>query len=281
MQQVLMGTMCAISYGTADFLASHSSRRLHAINALAGMMLVSTLALSVLVWSFGSFESLQVSDAWIACLHGASMALALLLFFMAMELGPVSIAAPIIASHPLFVIAFAIFAGSEPTSLQILAMLGTVTGLIVVGSSVPRDGKAANILAVGAAFAASAVYAMAIIAAQEAVKFIDELPVLWLGRLSGLLFLALAYAARREGPRLPVRWWPYFAAHGLLDTLGLLFLLLGSSGELDEITAVVASTFSLVTVVLARIFLKERINVLQWLGIAVIFSSVATLATGL
>ncbi len=288
MLQVVMGALCAVSFGVADFMASRSSRGIGARNAVTGMLLVSSAALSVTVPFFITPASLVNTGSAIACVHGAAMAAALLLFFRAMELGPVSVAAPIVAAHPLFIIAFALAAGSRPSATQLAAMAAIVAALAVVGAGNPSSQGAGRLFSFGAsqramapAFAASVMYAAAIIAAQQAMRWTDELAVLWLGRLFGLLFLLAAFAVSRAKPTLPLRWWPFFVAHGILDSAGLLFLLLGSVGELDEITAVVASTFTMITVGLAWLFYNERISPRRWAAIAVIFLSIGALAAGL
>lgn len=273
-----MGALCAMSFGVADFLASRSSRRIGSASALTGMLLVSTLALTAVAGFSGRIAYLHGPGAWLAGVHGVTMAAALLLFFRAMQLGPVTVAAPIVAAHPVFVIAFALAMGSQPSGLQLAAMLGTIAGLVVVSAA---GGKSGGSLLTGAtipALTASLVYAAAIVSAQEAMRHSDPLLVLWIGRLFGLLLIAALFAAGRRRPELPPKWWPFFCVHGALDSGGLLFLLLGSSGELNEITAVVASTFSLVTVGLAWVILKERISLLQLTGILLIGGCVATLA---
>ena len=287
MLQVMMGALCALSFGVADFMASRSSRAIGARNALTGMLLVSTLALTAAVPFLASFRGLSGPGALLACIHGAAMASALLLFFRAMELGPVAVAAPIVAAHPVFIVAFALAAGSRPSGLQLAAMLAIIASLVVVGAGNPAgkvqtdEPSRRNLrTAVASALAASIIYAVAIISAQQAMRWSDEFAVLWLGRLSGLLLLAAVFAASRTRPALPMPWWPFFAVHGLLDSAGLLFLLLGSIGELDEITSVVASTFTMITVGLAWFFYRERISPRRWAAIAVIFVGVGVLAAG-
>ena len=273
-----MGALCALSFGVADFLASRSSRRIGAASALTGMLLVSTLALTAAAGIAGRIALLHGPGAWLAGLHGVTMAGALLLFFRAMQLGPVTVAAPIVAAHPIFVITFALAMGSQPSGLQLAAMLGTIAGLVIVSAVGGKAGGSSFKGATFSALAASLVYAAAIVSAQEAMRHSDPLLVLWLGRLFGLLLLAAVFAAGRRRPELPRAWWPFFCVHGTLDSGGLLFLLLGSSGELNEITAVVDSTFSMVTVVLAWVILKERITWPQLTGILLIVGCVAVLA---
>lgn len=288
MHQVLMGALTSLSFGVADFLASLSSRRIQAKNALTGMLVVSTAILTLMFGVFGSFSDLLNPGIWLACLHGAAMACALLLFFHAMAIGPINVAAPIVAAHPLFIIAFALLQGSHPSIIQTAAMLGTVAGLIMLGAFAlkpkatgPGKSIGPSRQAVACAVAASIVYALAIVAAQQAVRFNDELTILWLGRVFGLLVLLMTFVGKGERPSLPIAWWPFFCLHGALDSGGLLFLLLGSGGQFDEITAVVASTFTIVTVALAWVFLGERMSRIQYFAVILILACVMVLASGL
>ena len=64
----------------------------------------------------------------------------------------------------------------------------------------------------------------------------------------------------------------------MLDGGALVALMAGSQGAGSAVTAVLASTFSVVTVVLARIFIREAMSWGQWLGIAMVVVGVASLS---
>ena len=105
-----------------------------------------------------------------------------------------------------------------------------------------------------------------------------ELQTTWIGRLTGLVALLALFAVRRERPRCERSWLPFLLLLGLLDTSGYLALFAGSTGPHPEATAVAASTFGVVTVILARIVLRESITRIQWAAIALVFGGVAALA---
>jgi drug/metabolite transporter (DMT)-like permease len=64
----------------------------------------------------------------------------------------------------------------------------------------------------------------------------------------------------------------------VLDGSALVALVAGSQGAGSAVTAVLASSFSVVTVVLARIFIHEAMSRAQWLGIAMVLVGVASLS---
>jgi drug/metabolite transporter (DMT)-like permease len=86
------------------------------------------------------------------------------------------------------------------------------------------------------------------------------------------LLAAMMIHLNLRPPRMNA-WLPIFVV-GVLDTIGFVA---SSSGVLTEqvsIVAVLSSLFSAVTVVLAWIFLRERLARTQWLGIIAIFGGI-------
>lgn len=292
MLNVLMGASSALSLGIADFMASQSSERIGAPRALAGMLLVSTLVLSLVILfsdeAMGQLITSQLPGITFGIIHGITMAIALVLFFHAMAIGQITVVAPIIAAHPVFIIGFSYLTGGALIPVQMASVIAVLVGVGIVGAcgqEVAHTHTAPKKLAptrqvVIISLISSLLYAGAIIALQQAGQMLTELPVLWLGRSFGLLTIVFILLLKRQSPLPPSnRWWPFFILHGTLDSAGMLFILLGTSGEGgDTITAVVASTFPVITVLLAWIILKERMTWHQIVGAIAIFSGVAALA---
>ncbi len=67
-------------------------------------------------------------------------------------------------------------------------------------------------------------------------------------------------------------------AQGVFDSGSYPTLFAGSHGANPEVAAVTASGFGAVTVLLARVFLREAVGPGRWTGIVMIFSSVAVLS---
>jgi len=115
-------------------------------------------------------------------------------------------------------------------------------------------------------------------AGQEAGTLYGNVQAVFLARWVSLGCCALLLAARREAPRIPLRWWPALVGQGALDGTALVAVVAGSEGAGSAVTAVLASTFSAVTVILARLLTREVMSGAQWLGIAIILLGVATLS---
>ncbi len=284
MNPALWGALSALSLGSADFAARFSARALGADVVFLAVLAVGSLLLSLWVWLAGPVLVWDLSGAWLLGLNGVATAVMTVLLYAGLARGPVSVVAPIVAAHPVLVLGFWVALGASPTALAWLAMAATIVGVVLVaraGAGVesrygrdPREFRVTLLIAGGACLT----YTVVVVAGQAAVPIYGELQTLWLGRLLGLGFMLVVFAARRKTPIVPRRWWPFLIAQGCLDAGGYLFLFAGSHGEGREVAAVTGSAFGAVTTLLARFVLKEAINRVQWAGIALVFAGILVLS---
>jgi drug/metabolite transporter (DMT)-like permease len=91
-------------------------------------------------------------------------------------------------------------------------------------------------------------------------------------RLTALVSLSLAAAPTRQTLKLPRGkvWWLLLAV-GILDTAAFVANNAGLSTGQVSVVSVLASLYGAITVLLAWIFLRERLEPSQWLGIVLIF----------
>jgi drug/metabolite transporter (DMT)-like permease len=176
--------------------------------------------------------------------------------------------------------------GSRPAAVQWVAMAIVLAGGILIARTAEAGGEAQpadraelrKTLLI--ALASCLFYAVLILLGQAAVLLIGPVQTTWIARLSGLA--AILIIGRSMGQSLGVRlaWVPFLAAQGLADMLGYVALTAGGTTAHPEVTAVIAAGFSLVTVLLGWVILKERIGPAQWLAIAMIAVGSAVLAAG-
>ena len=284
MSAALWGLMTACSWGGSDFLARFSGRAIGHRLTLLGMLTVGSVALSLFVWASGLSLVWDSRGLWLLLLTGVGIMFATLMLYHALARGPVTVVSPIVGSYPALNVVLALVLGVRPSAIEWAAMLGVMLGVAVVARAArsfeqygiyDREFLRRSILiALGSAFW----FAVGIAAAQHAAEIYGELQTVLFGRWISLAALALLLLWRRETVRLPARILPLLLLQGLLDSGGYLTLLYGSSGEGAVIAVVVSSCFGAVTVLLARIFLREAMSLAQWLGILLIIAGVATLS---
>jgi drug/metabolite transporter (DMT)-like permease len=114
--------------------------------------------------------------------------------------------------------------------------------------------------------------------AQAATPLIGAFQTMWIGRLTGLVVLGAVLIVQQVRFSIPREWVPFVSLQGGLDSLGYLTFLAGANSAAPYVTMVLASAFSVVTVLLARFFLHELISKLQWLAISLIAIGAAVLS---
>jgi drug/metabolite transporter (DMT)-like permease len=99
-------------------------------------------------------------------------------------------------------------------------------------------------------------------------------------RIASTSVILLAVAVQRPSLGVPGRVLPWLALIGFGDMFGNLLYAAASSSGLVSVTSVLASLYPIVTVVLARILLSERVARSQEAGIALTLAGVALISAG-
>ena len=284
MNSVVLGLLSAASLGTADFMARFSSRALGAPVTCGAVMLVGAASASAWLLASGTELIWSPFGCALAVANGISVAVTIMLLYAGLARGPIAIVAPIVAAHPALVLAVYVLMGTRPSVLQWGAMLAIVAGGLLVARSAEAhpqfaagDGKEMRstvLIAVGACVAYSAI----ILTGQAASAQVGDLQTTWIGRWTSLAFVGLVLLAQRTPLRIPGPWVTFVCAQGVVDAIGYFALVAGGTTTTPEITTVISSTFSVITVMLAKFVLKEPIIPLQWAAIALIGAGTALLA---
>ena len=280
MTAALLGLAAALCLGIADFMSRFSARALGAPLTYGAVLLIGTGAATAWVLISGMPFVWSLYGCGMAVLHGIAVALMCMLLYAGLARGPVSVVAPIVAAHPALVLAVAAIMGQRLSAVQGIAMFAIVAGGIAVARlAVHEDtpGAHASRETLFIAFGACIAYVFLILTAQAAAPLIGETQTMWIGRLSGLLFIALILLGQGVKLALPKPWVPYVGAQAILDTLGYFAFLAGATTAAPQVTMVVASAFSVVTVLLAWFIIREPISKLQWIAIAMIAVGTAVL----
>ena len=288
---VLWGAGAAISWGFADFIARFTGRW---IGVAASFLAVSVLglgALLIFMWLRGDTmlwhnpDALHLSGLALLIGAGATAALATILLYEALTKGPVSLSSPVVSSYPAFAVPISIALGASPRWWHWLAMLVTLAGIWLVALVVYSTGswraqydsaviRRTIYLSLGGALC----FALTLISAGEAIKIYGPWQSMVGVRITGALIFILWFTLRRDVPRFRPRLWPILIALSLLDTMGYLCIYIGFGYVNGEFAIVASSAYAVVAVVLARVFLKEPVNLKQWGGVVLVVGGIALLS---
>jgi drug/metabolite transporter (DMT)-like permease len=113
---------------------------------------------------------------------------------------------------------------------------------------------------------------------QYAATIYGAIPATWISRIGGSAAIVplLLLTTARPG-QFPSAWLPFLLLMGGLDVLALCMLNLGGHTAQPELAIVTASAAGVIAILLAWLFLGERIAPLRWIGIIMTFAGVAAL----
>ena len=283
MVSILLAVAASVSWGFSDFLGGLTSRRL----SLLSVLLISQAVGLVMV-----VPAVLVSDqapvdgpARLSAIGGSLAGLVgIAALYRAIAIGVVSIAAPISATGAVIPVAVGALRGETTSGWQeigmVLAILGVVLAAWTAGdpmhtSATSHQGRAGT----GFALLAAAGFGGFFVLLHDASTY----SVVWatfVQRLTSVSVLLVASLIVR--PSLAVGWrrTPQLLAIGVLDQGANLLYGFASTVGLVSLAAVLASLFPVVTVILARAVLHERLSRTQQTGVACALAGVALIAGG-
>ena len=286
---VVLGLASAFCWGSADFAARFTSRKVGAYRALFFMQFFGFVLLGVyLKWS-GGF-SRGVAPGWqpwaMAVAGGLLNVAASLALYHSFEVGTLSIVGPVSSSYPALTVALSLLSGEHLHLVRGIGLAVTLAGVIFASTSFTSlkvkkaaagSGESAHLSrGVGWAIAAAVGFGVMFWFLGFHVLPVVPAPVsVWVMRGTAIVALGMVAAPGRQSLKIPsgVVWWGLFAA-GILDTGAFLANNAGLQLGQVSVVSVLASLYGAVTVLLAWIFLRERLEISQWCGIAMIFAGI-------
>jgi len=282
MHPVFLGTVAALSWGTLDFLAGLSSRKMGYVQTTAGVTLFGFALLTLALTFFGPFPTFGSSTIWLAMAAGGGIALATMCLFAALASGPISLAIPVAMSYPASTVVVFAAVGIYPTLPQLIAVLAILGGAGLVALNEPAESHSAAPgrirRTIVFALLAHVIFLLSVLAGQNAAEQIGALQSAWVSRIGGCILVLPILFFASDVKQLSFRAAPLLAVMGLLDVLGMSALFAAGRTEQPELATVCSAAAGAITVILAAVLLKEKVKPGRWVGIALVFSGVSALS---
>jgi drug/metabolite transporter (DMT)-like permease len=270
----IYGMAAVVAWGTSDFLGGYATRRANAflfttVVNLGGLVLVVALASarhSVLPTGPGA--------TW-ALAGGVSGGAALAIFYRALSSGRMGLTAPVAAVLSAAIpTIFSMFTEGMPGKITILGFAFAVTGLWLITRT--EDGSAPE--GVGFAVLAGLGFAGFYLCIRQAGSG-SPLWMATLTRAGGLMITGLIVVLQRNFRDITASGVRWGVVTGCIDSLGtILFVLASQTGRLDE-AVVISSLYPAVTVLLARLVLKEHFTRWRFVGLLAALAAVPMIAS--
>lgn len=275
MRSIALALSASLTWGLADFFGPLKGRTLGALRTLVYVQLggLAAIALAIAIRGKGPADL----NALFAIPAAISGTLGLYAYYRGMAVGAMSIVAPIAGISAGIPVIFGIVTGDRPSPWQWLGIAAALGGVFLASREPGRRGRIAA--GVGLALLAAigfGGYFPPMHAAGEADFWWASL----IFRMTSTSVILAAVAIRRPSLAVSPIQVPLLALIGIGDMLGNLLFAAASTSGLVSITSVLASLYPIITVVLARLVLKERVARSQEAGIALTLAGVALISAG-
>ncbi|WP_281968611.1 DMT family transporter [Roseovarius nanhaiticus] len=280
MASLAFGLVAALCWGIHDICVRYVSQRTGILPALATVLIIGTIVMAPAAFFMGDWRVMDIRALMLSAASGIAFTLAYLGLYKAFEIGPVRLVAPIIGAYPILSVGWAAASGQAVTADQWLAVAAVIAGVAIVGMLTDEAASSGNkrtailwAMLGGTAFAAT--FALG----QAAAHAGSEAAAIFITRVVAVA-LALVLLVGSGGIRWPARSaLPLLGLMGVLDCIALGIVIAAASMARPEFASVAASTFGMITVILAWAILRERMTPGQWAGVVLTFLAIGYLAT--
>jgi drug/metabolite transporter (DMT)-like permease len=269
------GLAAVLAWGTSDFLGGYATRRANAflfttVVNIGGLLLVGSLASA----THAVFPSGR-SVAWVLA-GGICGGAALAIFYRALSSGRMGLTAPVAAVLSAAIpTVFSMLREGMPGRIPLAGFFLAAIGLWLITRA--EDGNTPE--GIGLALVAGAGFAGFYMCVRQA----GVGSAFWIAtftRIGGLLITGTIVLLRKNFSEITVTGVRWGIVTGCVDSLGtILFVRASQTGRLDE-AVVISSLYPAVTVLLARIFLKEHFTRWRFVGLLAALAAVPMIAAG-
>lgn len=283
---MIYALMGLLGFGLADFFVVYLTKFTDALKGMFWNTVFMTLWLLILTIVIGNPSALfhlGIADYIIGFTAGIITTIGGLAFYKGARLGNISILSPIGSSYSVLVILFSVlFRAESLNSIQFASIFSVIIGTILISTNLKKImnlNLALTDKAVPYGIAAMLCWGSSFILIGDLSLKIGWLETINLTTVSGLVVLFFMMWIRKK--KFGIEKKPAYllaALLGILSTMGYLGYSLGVGSVYASIVAPVVAAAPSVTIILALIFLKEKLLLEQKIGVLILISGMMGLA---
>jgi drug/metabolite transporter (DMT)-like permease len=276
---VVLALAASLCYGASDFLAGSQTRRtsIWTVIIFSQLASLSLMALVVLARGRALPEEVLLPALGAGLLGGVSV----VTYYQALAIGVMGIIGPVCSVGTAVPVIVGLASGERPSALQ-LAGIGMALGGVLLASRKKSAGEhhqTTSKLSIALAVLSAVAFGFAMVFYARGAQS-DPYWIVVLSRATSITVFALAFVVLRPGLKLTRATATPIIGVGVIGTIGgVAFTVATTLGDLS-IVSVLSSIFPVVLIVLAYVFLNERLSRTQQLGVASALVGVALIAAG-
>lgn len=277
MQSLFLGLAAALLWGTHDFILRRLGTRVDTLPMLFFSLASGIILLGALTALDGGFATLTRETAILALASGLFYAFGCFALYRAFAIGPVRLVAPLCGSYPALSVLIAVYSGNDVAASVWAAIAVIIAGIALVarGENDSPGGKVGT--AVLWSGAAALGFALTFAFAHSSVGQGDGLTASLVSRFGAFFIVGGFLLARRTSLRPVVSIWRTLLLMGTIDVTAMTLVILAGRFPDAALATITSSIFGLFTILLATLFLGEKVRPVQWLGALAVFSGIVVL----
>lgn len=274
----LLALCAALMWGAGDFLGGIASRRVHVLAVLAVSQAIGLAGVALWVVVAGdAFPG--VSELLPAAAGGLSGVVGLAALYRGFAVGAMGIVAPISAASPLVPLTVDAAHGITPGMVQLLGVVLVLAGIVTLSRE--RSPLGDRRLAAGVGLAVVSAFGFGgFIVGLDAGSDESAPWAVVAARGTSVTFVLIAVALTSASLAFPRPLWPLLVGVGVFDTAANVAVAFATTKGAAGIVAVLSALYPVVTVVLARVALDERLTTARRIGGVVTLAGAALVAAG-
>jgi drug/metabolite transporter (DMT)-like permease len=275
----ILALAASLSWGVGDFLAGLRSRKLQVLTVLVVSQAAGLTALGALVAVRGEGPP-AARYLLYAALAGIAGAVGLAALYRGLAVGSMGVVAPISATAAVIPVVAGLVTGERPSAAQGAGIGLALAGVVLASRERSSDGGGRRVAeGVGLALVAAVSFGLLLVA-LGAASDADASWATFAMRSTSFTLLAATAVVVRPNLSLGRDDLAVLALIGVLDAAGNALFALATTEGLLSVVAVLAQLYPVVTVILARVILGERISRPQQVGVIAAFAGVALITAG-
>jgi drug/metabolite transporter (DMT)-like permease len=266
-------------WGVGDFIGGSKSRVLPVLVVLVCSQLVGLLWIGA-VALIAQDPVPGVREIVLAAASALAGTAGLVCFFRAIAVGKMSLVVPIAATAAVVPVIVGVATGDRPGPLQVVGMVVALAGAVMASREPGKEGERGS-LAAGVLLAAlSALFIGFFFLAIDGASDGGAVWASLVNRITSVTLLLAAAAVVRPKLAFARPHLLALAAAGTLDVSANLLFAAATTKGLISLVSVAGSLYPVITVLLARVLLHERVHRVQEAGVVAALGGVVLIAAG-